>query len=377
VTWLENRNGVRLAHPATLVSAGILKKPERNGEDPCSLELWLQPENASQLRTLAAFYSPQHGEQFSVLQNHTGLTLRIYDRQHPDSSSDVYFEPSFHSAVPAFLTIASGPEGTSAYLDGKLLETYPQFRILASHLTGQLVLGTSAIENSSWAGELRGLAIYHRDLAPAEVLEHYRNWTEKGRPNFNGNHIASLYLFDERGGNTVHDQGAAGVNLSIPERYLILHEKFLEPPWTELRRTWSYGNTISWNYWKNVLINIAGFIPLGIYVYALLQYRMAGPRGSATVTIIFGTLVSLTIEVLQAYLPTRDSGLTDVITNTLGTAIGVVLYRWRTGPLRRNAKLLGLCPMPVSTATRVAHPLLRAVLRGVSTPGARASRESG
>ncbi|MGB6477849.1 MAG: VanZ family protein, partial [Candidatus Sulfotelmatobacter sp.] len=82
---------------------------------------------------------------------------------------------------------------------------------------------------------------------------------------------------------------------------------------------------LSWGYCKDVLINIGGFIPLGFFFCAYFSSVRPLKRAMLT-TIVLGGVVSLAIEVLQAFLPTRDSGMTDIITNTLGTGLGALLY---------------------------------------------------
>jgi glycopeptide antibiotics resistance protein len=96
-----------------------------------------------------------------------------------------------------------------------------------------------------------------------------------------------------------------------------LDKIFLEPFWREFN--------MSWSYWESALKNIVGFIPFGFCVFPCLSAHKL--KRAALVTVILGTLVSLTIEVLQAYLPTRDSGTTDLFTNTFGTYFGVVAFK--------------------------------------------------
>lgn len=327
VTWLNNSDGLDFHRHGTLVSSKTFRPASFGEETFCSVEISLRPRSLDDLSTILAFFTPEPGIQFSLEQFGTDMALQnlsqTADSRAKGAPSGVIVRDVFLSRQPLLIAIASGVAGTSIYVDGVMLGAIPQFRFSTGDCSGQLVVGTSPVVNRSWSGQLGELAIYSQELTKAQVSRHFESWTARKRFDVGRDeHVVALYLFNERHGGTVHDSSGSEINLSIPERFLIVHEKFLEPPWQEFHN--------DWGYWKNVLINIGGFIPLGLLFYAYLAMAKRSSLPALT-TVMLGAAVSLTIEVLQAYLPTRDSGMTDIITNTLGSGFGVMLYRWKAG----------------------------------------------
>jgi VanZ family protein len=321
VTWLEEENGVRFGNYGTIWSSGTFEPAAAQQEPLCSLEMWLQPGRTSGSHTILSFYTPENPLQLSVHQYYATLILKRVTPSNQHRTQTIGIEGVFRQVKPVFVTITSGVQTTSMYVDGALARTFPQFRF-GKDCSGRLVIGNSPVADNRWVGQLRGLAMYQGELAPAEVLQHYRTWTTQGRPELSGNeHATAVYLFDERAGSVVHNATRPGIDLYIPERFALLHQRFLEPFWQEFKPGRSY--------LSDVLINIAGFIPLGFFFCA--YWSSVRPiKHAGLTTVVLGFAVSLTIEVLQSYLPTRASGTTDLITNTLGTFIGVKLYASKT-----------------------------------------------
>jgi VanZ family protein len=319
VYWLENENAIRFGHYGTILSSGILKSASSD-ELSCSLEIWLEPASAWNAGTVLAFYRPLDFGQFSLQQSHTDLALQrdIGDPHHQHQLARMFVDEVFRKRQ-LFITVTSDGLNTAVYIDGRLATRSLRFGLSTKDLSGKLIIANSPLQSDSWSGQLRGLALYGSELSAAKVAEHYERWTRRGTPWVVDNERAiALYLFDEHDGKVVHNRVKSGIDLDIPERYMVVDQTLLEPSWKEFQTQGSY--------LKNALINIGGFVPLGFLVcaYFSLVRRLRHP---AIATVIVGVLVSFTIEVLQAYLPTRDSGMTDLITNTLGTWVGVVFYK--------------------------------------------------
>ena len=316
VSWLRNSNGLRFGRDATAMSSSAFRITNGESGESASVELWLQPRHIWVSQTILAFYTAGNPNRSSLRQSLSDLELNVRtgDDLHPANAAHLYVTNVLRRPGPVFVTISSGMHGTAVYINGILDRTAARFRFFPRDFVGRLLLGDSPRQPDSWSGQFLGLAIYCRELTAARALRHYQTWTQREQPEISqddGN--IALYLFNERGGSVAHNRAGSGVDLNIPERYVVLDKVFLEPFWKEF--------SMSRSYWGAVMKNIVGFIPFGFCFWACLSAH--GVRRSALATVILGGLVSVTIEVLQAYLPTRDSGMTDIFTNTLGTYVGV------------------------------------------------------
>lgn len=319
VSWLGDRNGLSLTGHSTILSQGAFTAATDTKEASSSIEIWVQLGRTNVSATLLGFSAPKAPNQ--LLLERYASKLVVTRENTNGRRRRIGLGNVFQPGKPVFITITSGPRNTNIYLDGVLAEAFPGFR-LERDMTGRLVIGTSPEAESNWHGELRGLAIYSQELTAEQVSRHYAEWIRKQRPEVSdGEGAVAVYLFNERAGSTVHNSIAGGMNLIVPDRYLLLHQKFLEPFWEEL--------TPARINWKDISINIVGFIPLGLAYSAFWSFIR--PRKHAVIrTLVLGFAVSLTIEVVQSYLPTRSSGTTDLINNTLGTYLGVKLCRLQT-----------------------------------------------
>ena len=322
VSWLSHKNGIILGNHGSIVSAGSFKAQASQGDNSCSLEVWLKPSRVDSEGMILAFYRPESRiVPFALRQFRGGLVVEHNLKNRFDEKMEIYIGDVFNIQKPVLATITSGNAGTVVYVDGAFVKRAQGYAISNQDLTGKLVVGNAPSTTYNWSGQLKGIAVYDRELSAPEVSQSFLDWT-KGRQldSVTSEDLVARYLFDEGNGNVVHNQVDSATDLLIPERFFVLNEQFLERPWDEFHPSWSY--------WKDIAVNIVGFIPLGFFFYAYFS-QLRRVEHSAALTIALGFAVSLTIEVLQAFLPTRDSGMTDLFTNTLGTAMGVMMFRHR------------------------------------------------
>jgi VanZ family protein len=176
-----------------------------------------------------------------------------------------------------------------------------------------LVIGSEANGKFPWEGNIYSIKIFDRALLPEEI----ERLALPGSAQRDGDIPLVDYSFDASG-SVIKDGGQGEpANLVIPKRFKPYERAFLERP-SSLKEIWrNIGD---------ILINLFGFIPFGFLLSESLNRRHWSMKSAMFLSVMLGFIISLTIEILQAYLPTRDSSMSDLIANTVGSGIGSIAY---------------------------------------------------
>jgi len=334
VQWLSQQNGVHFGGYGEIYGPEPPFGPERNPSPrSLSVELWVRGE--ADYRTFSPILSLDErtrdrrtwAERFLIAQSLSDLVVEAHFQDRNAPSTRLYLDDACQHGKSRFLSVTSGREGTLVYLDGVLERASPMLGLTADNFSGRWLVGHATSGQEPWRGDVLGLAFYPRALTAREVAEHYRAWLnhQPGELSKAGDN-AAVYLFDEHRGQLIHDLTGRMPDLMIPSRFRVLRTSVLEFPWP-LRPS----------DFEDTAVNILGFLPFGFLLTAYLREVANCDRGRALgAAVVVGGLTSLGIELLQVYLPSRDSSLLDLLNNMLGSGLGALLqlrFRTRSSPV--------------------------------------------
>ena len=315
VHWIDGQPGLRFDRYGIVYGRDPLFIPGGAIDfgKPFTIRLELRPheEPSRFLSRILSAYDAGGRELFILGQWKSELILRILGGER--SFHLVYPEigvGDFRKGTKRSVVIRSDIEGVTMYAAGEPGATMPGFGfslLSGNRVPARLILGNSPAGDSPWRGDLLSLSFYPEALSPEET----------GTP---GIDPAVSYRFSEERGTVCRGGGDPRHDLFIPPVFRAPAKRALTPPW----KVHAFGLS----FWADAAVNILGFIPFGLTMCAWM--RKDGWRKRLPVpflVVLTGAGISLLIELLQVYLPTRDSSLTDLVNNILGTYIGALLCR--------------------------------------------------
>jgi VanZ family protein len=320
VEWSQDKNGIKFQNIGMAYSQKTLG--EIGISDAISIIVVLKPYRTGRVLSKAISIVDVDGHELLVLQQwQKGLEVVLWDetgnRIGKIGIGDVLSRDAAH------LVAVTVSRSEMRLLADKSPDVQRNKRIMLPpgfFLGGQLILGLSVNGTSAWRGEIEGLALFESELPEQAIQACAREWKNTGSlRGLSENPPAALFLFDDRGGDTIADRSSNGWNLHIPIYPKIFKYQVLD--------IISNLKNIDRSLLSDIVINFFGFFPLGGCAYMLfLSFGFSG-RNSAILAVACAVFISFGIELVQAFIPTRSSQLIDVFFNGAGAWAAVILVR--------------------------------------------------
>jgi hypothetical protein len=197
--------------------------------------------------------------------------------------------------------------GTNLFVDGIKMDSSSKLSLYDDRGTLlRLAIGNSSDAASPLHGDMYSLSIRKGIISSSDASARYLQWATGAKVAVPHGGLA-VYQFDEGTGGTAHDCSDGLGNLVIPRLKDFRKDVF---------------------FLGDVAVNFMGFIPFGFFFFGHLQtHSDFNRRKLVSVTMLAGGSISLFFELTQVFMPTRTSQMSDLITNILGTAAGILLYK--------------------------------------------------
>jgi hypothetical protein len=327
VSWLKDKNGVNFSGQGMILSPYPLNDPQQLllNKQSITIEIMIHQteESKNGIDSILSIYDGKGYEVTSLGQWKNDFIIRSRNKNTFGniSYSKVDVNPILGKDKDYLLSIKSGSGGTIIYINGQLVRTSHHHHLLGSMTSKNIgfILGNSTAGKSSWKGNIMWLAIYNRTFSAEQIVKHYQSYLEN---NFNMHTekegCIGLYLFNEKQGASVKDYSNLNNHLTIPVLFRPVKKIILELPWQDFRWNWSFV--------QDTIVNLLGFIPLGFFFTAFLLKASNWKKKIIYISMAAtGFAISLAIELSQIYLPSRYSELDDVICNSVGTVLGILI----------------------------------------------------
>lgn len=309
-------------------------KPTSSEKGSFTIEIVLRPavEVSSGVPYIVGFSDDSGNEAFYLGQWKQSLIVRWYtlDQSGKRWIKEIGVRDALIKGKTQQVTLVSNRTACNIYVNARLAKNFQDVALVGEResIRGySVILGNSEDAKSSWTGRILALKVYERALSESEIAQDLSG-PAKIAPSEG---LVAAYAFDKSHSTSIPDLSGNMNTLTVPERVALTNSILAWPDWRNQKDS---------SPAKDIVVNILGFVPFG-FLFALWRVQAYPPRRwrSYLFAVLIGAFISLVIEVGQAFIPARDSNMMDLISNTVGTAIGavfLVLGSWSWGQGARS-----------------------------------------
>ena len=325
VQWLSDQGGLKFQGQGMAFIENVGPAMDDRHETPFTIEMAVTPAKG-RLRgynPLLVMHSGHDHSQMTIWQYSQSLiVMNGNDYNNRQRRVRLVARDIFSTPETRFITIVSGPQGSRLHVDGDVVAVKKDMYLTLPHRESKLrlVLGNSVYASHGWRGVIHGLTITSIAFEEEAVKRRHKTWlADRSFDSIQADSQILLFTFNTDAADRLK-KPPTHQSLRVPERLVALEKRVLESPWGHSR--WDRKTIL------DILINIVGFMPIGMVLYAFLQ-SLAGPTGRhrQAAAVLLCLILSLFIELTQALIPSRVSSLRDLMLNTFGAWAGIVSWR--------------------------------------------------